>query len=470
VNTPGSTTIKSGRILVVDDDASLRRVTALQLQVAGYQVAEAPNAEHALATLRESQFDLVLCDLVMDGISGFQLLEILRAEQPNLIVVIITAFGTVENAVSAMKAGAWDYLTKPIHTDELQIVVNRALDHLRLRRELTALRSSIDQKHGFEHIIGQSQSLLDLLDTGIRVAASDVTVLIQGETGTGKELLARALHANSFRATGPFVTVNCAAIPRELIEGELFGHSRGAFTGAIANKVGRAELADGGTLFLDEIGELPLDMQAKLLRLVQQGELEKIGAGKPLKVNLRIIAATNRDLSAAVKSGTFREDLFYRLAIVPLRLPPLRERPGDIPLLVHHFFAQCREKHRRDNLSLPAAVAQRFTAGHDWPGNIRELENAVERAVLLARGDQVAISDLPLPLQTKRGELQLLGLQFPPHGISLEAVEKELLDSALQRANGNQSLAARLLKITRKTLLWRLEKHGIHPASRKPQT
>lgn len=452
---------KRGRILVVDDDASLRRVTTLQLQSAGYKVCEASDGEIALSIVRASPVDLVLSDLVMPGYSGLELLQILREEQPSVAVVLVTAFGSVENAVAAMKAGVWDYLTKPIHPGELQIVVGRALEHVQLRREVLALRTSIDQKYGFEHIIGQSRVLLDVLDTAIRIAASDVTVLIEGETGTGKELLARALHANSLRAGGPFITINCAAIPRDLLESEIFGHTKGAFTGAFGNKVGKAELADGGTLFLDEIGELPLEMQAKLLRLVQQNEVEKVGAGQAKQVNVRMLAATNRDLPALVQAGGFREDLYYRLAVVPLRLPPLRERPEDITLLVDHFFAKFRARHRRPTLLLPVGVSRVFSAGYRWPGNIRELENAIERVVLLARGESVDVADLPAHLQIDRDALEALQFTFPPHGISLEAVEKELLRRALLLAEGNQSQAARLLGITRKTLIWRLEKHGL---------
>jgi two-component system NtrC family response regulator len=453
--------MRRGRILVADDDASLRRVTALQLEKVGYAVSEAADGDAALGMARKSQFDLVLSDLVMEGFTGLELLERLRAEQPGVPVVIFTAFGTVENAVTAMRAGAWDYITTPVHPEGLQIIVGRALEHLRLRREVVALRATIDQKYGFEHITGQSRALLTVLDTAIRIAASDVTVLITGETGTGKELLARALHANSLRTEGPFQTVNCAAIPRELLEAELFGHTKGAFTGAVATRAGKAELADGGTLFLDEIGELPLEMQAKLLRLVQQNEVEKIGSGQTRRVDVRIVAATNRDLAAMVRAGAFREDLYYRLAVIPLRLPPLRERPEDIPLLVDRFFAKFRARHGRAGLELPKGVAQLFTAGHDWPGNIRELENAIERAVLLAGGMSVEARDLPEALQQRHTVLDQLHLSFPPQGVSLETVEKELIRRALEQAGGNQSQAARLLRITRKTLLCRIEKHGL---------
>jgi two-component system NtrC family response regulator len=453
--------MKRARILVADDDASLRRVTALQLENDGYDVEEAADGLSALSLTRERGFDLVMCDLVMEGLTGLELLRRLSEEQRGVVVVLFTAFGTIENAVAAMKAGAWDYLTKPIHPEELRIVVGRGLEHLRLRREVSALRTRIDQKYGFENIVGQSRVLLDVLDTALRVAPTDATVLIQGETGTGKELLARAIHANSLRSREAFVTVNCAAIPRELVESELFGHAKGAFTGAVMNRLGKAEMADAGTLFLDEVGELPLEIQGKLLRLVQQREVEKIGAGGARKVDVRIMAATNRDLKAQAANGQFREDLYYRLAVVPLRMPALRERPEDIPLLAEGFFAHFREKHGRPGLKLPSSVASRFEGGYRWPGNVRELENAVERMVLLARGEAVEASDLPDCLHRQWGELEAVQLAFPRDGVSLRAIERELIRFALDRAEGNQSKAARLLRVTRKTLVWRMGKHGL---------
>lgn len=450
-----------GRILIADDDAPLRRVTTLQLQKLGHEVREASNGKAALACAKESEFDLILSDLVMEGFTGLELLQHLRAEQTGAIVIIFTAFGTVENAVTAMKAGAWDYLTKPVHPDKLEVEVRRALQHLQLHREVVSLRGAIDRKFGFDNMIGQAPSLLSLLDMAIRIAPTDATVLIEGETGTGKELLARALHANSARTSGPFMTVNCAAIPRDLLESELFGHTKGSFTGAAANRTGKVELADGGTLFLDEIGELPLDMQAKMLRLVQQGEVETIGAGPARRVNVRIVAATNRDLEQMAKAGTFREDLYYRISVIPLRLPPLRERPTDIPVLAEHFFAKLRSKHNRTQLRLSDSVVGQLSMGYDWPGNVRELENVIERAVLLARGDTIEICDLPERLQVRPPTLGAIRLTFPSNGVSLDAVEKDLIREALVQAAGNQSAAARLLDITRKTLVWRMEKHGL---------
>ncbi|MGB9606807.1 MAG: sigma-54 interaction domain-containing protein, partial [Bryobacteraceae bacterium] len=327
----------------------------------------------------------------------------------------------------------------------------------------------LDRKYGFENILGRSPALLETLEAAARVAASEVTVLIRGETGTGKELLAKAIHFNSPRRHGPFVTINCGAIPRELLESELFGHLKGAFTGAVAHKKGRVELADGGTLFLDEIGELPPPLQVKLLRLLQEKEIEKVGATEPLRVNVRIIAATHRNLEAMVEDGTFREDLYYRLAVIPLVLPPLRERAEDIPELALHFFERSKQRHRRPDLVLPEALLPYFSS-YRWPGNVRELENVIERVVLLARGQEVTLHDLPEFLRRERPPLDAIQLELPPEGISLEAVERELIRRALEKFDGNQSKAARYLDISRKTLIYRMEKYGLKPkAEPSPQ-
>jgi two-component system NtrC family response regulator len=372
----------------------------------------------------------------------------------------MTAFGTIQNAVQAMRAGAYDYLTKPIDYDELALVVSRVLEHFRLVAEVRALRASLDRKYGFENIIGHAEPLLSVLDTAARAAQSNSTILIHAETGTGKELLARAIHFNSRRRDKPFVTINCGAIPRDLLESELFGHVKGSFTGAMAHKTGKVELANGGTLFLDEIGEMPGDLQVKLLRLLQQGELEKIGAAGPVKVDVRFIAATHRNLSAMIEDGTFREDLYYRLAVIPLELPPLRERAEDIPHLVQHFFMKAKQEQGRPELALPAGLLPYFQ-DYRWPGNIRELENVIERIVVLARGDEITAADLPEFLRRERPAVDTLQLELPARGISLESIEKELIERALEKFNGNQTHAARYLDISRKALMYRMEKHGI---------
>ncbi len=457
------------RILLVEDDDSLRRVTQVQLEQAGYEVSTASRAAEALALLERSPQDLVITDLKMPGMSGMELLRRIKAEYPEIVVIVVTAFGTIESAVEAMRIGAYDYITKPVHFDALRLVVGRALEHLQLRREVEYLRRSLDRKYGFENILGHSPALLETLDAAARVAPTDATVLIRGETGTGKELLAKAIHFNSPRRDGPFVIINCGAIPPELLESELFGHIKGAFTGAITHKRGRVELADGGTLFLDEVGELPPPLQVKLLRLIQDREIQKLGATDVQRVNVRIIAATHRNLEAMVEDGTFREDLYYRLAVIPLELPPLRERTEDIPELVAHFFDAGKRRHGRPNLVLPQALLPYFSAWR-WPGNVRELENVIERIVVLARGDEVTLQDLPDFLRRERPPLDAIQLELPPEGISLEAVERELIRRALEKFDGNQSQAARYLDISRKTLIYRMEKYGLKPRAGREQT
>ena len=452
------------QILVVDDDDSLRRVLQMELEQSGYSVIAAASALEALTILRTRSCDLVITDLKMPGMSGLDLLKQVRELYPEVIAIILTAFGTVDTAVEAMKAGAYHYITKPVHPDELLLVVGRALEHYRLTEEVKTLRANLNDKYGFENILGRSDVLLQVLDMASRAARTSATILIRGETGTGKELLARAIHFNSLRKEGPLTTINCGAIPKELLESELFGHVKGSFTGAVANKKGKIEMADGGTLFLDEIGELPLELQTKLLRLVQDGEIEKVGANAAGKVNVRVIAATHRDLQAMIEDGLFREDLYYRLAVIPLVVPPLRERPEDIPELVQHFFLKSKSKNERPELRLSPALMP-FITRYRWPGNVRELENIVERIVVLTRGTEVTRADLPDYLQRDRDGLEALEVSLPPRGISLEAVEKELILKALEKCNWNQTQAASYLDISRKTLIYRIEKHNI----RRPQ-
>lgn len=447
------------RILIVDDDPGLRRIMQIQLEEAGHQVIAASDGNQALAAVEESHPSLVITDLRMPGLNGLELLKKLRAIRADLTVIIITAFGSIQTAVEAMKAGAYDYLTKPIDYDELLRVVDRALERQRLLEEVQILRSNLNAKYGFESIIGSSPALMRALEVASRAARTDATVLITGETGTGKELVARAIHQNSPRAGGPFITVNCGAIPRELLESEMFGHVKGSFTGAVANRRGKAELADGGTLFLDEIGELPLELQVKLLRLLQNGEIEKVG-GATSQVDVRILAATNRNLLAMIEDGAFREDLYYRLAVIPLHLPPLRERAADIPELAEHLFRKAKEKHGRPNLRLPPSLLPAFSA-YPWPGNVRELENVIERLVVLAEGDQIRREDLPEFLLREPPAIEALHLELPPEGISLERVERDLILRALKKFDWNQTQAARYLDISRRTLIYRMEKHGI---------
>jgi two-component system NtrC family response regulator len=448
------------RILVVDDDESLRRVTQIQLEEVGYEVRTAADGQQAISILGSWVPALVITDLKMPGMSGIDLMKEIRTSFPDTTVILVTAYGSIQNAVEAMKAGAYDYLTKPIDHDELALTVSRAFERQQLLDEVRTLRSVLDEKYGFENIIGHSKALLNLLNLSARAAQTDSTVLIRGETGTGKELLARAIHYNSRRNQKPFITINCGAIPRELLESELFGHVKGSFTGAVVNRRGKAETADGGTLFLDEIGELPMELQVKLLRLIQQGEIEKVGAATSGIVDVRIIAATNRNLLAMTEDGAFREDLYYRLAVIPLELPPLRERADDIPELVQHLFVKIRDKHGKPDLKLSPSLVTRF-CGYRWPGNVRELENVIERLVVLSAGSEITLDDMPEFLQRERPVTESIQLDLPPQGISLESIEKELLQRALAKFNWNQTHAAKYLDISRRTLIYRMEKHGI---------
>jgi DNA-binding NtrC family response regulator len=449
-----------GRVLVVEDDESLRRATQTQLERADYDVSVAYDVPQALDNLRKSQPDVVITDLNLPGPSGLELLKQVRIDTPETAVVIFTAYGTVETAVEAMRSGAYDYLTKPVHPYELRTVVGRAMERRKLMEEVRSLRYSIDQKFGFENIIGHSSGLMHVLESASRVAQTEATVLIQGETGTGKELLAKAIHFNSSRRKKPFMVINCGAIPHDLLESELFGHVRGAFTGAFTHKKGKVEIADGGTLFLDEIGEMPLDLQVRILRLIQEREIEKVGASVPTPVDVRIIAATHRDLEALTRTGMFREDLYYRLAVVPLKLPPLRHRSQDIPDFVTDFFRRNAQKYKRAQLRMPQSFFPLFST-YEWPGNIRQLQNVIERMVVLCRGNEITLSDLPDFLQPKGIDSMPSEAVRLAEGMTLDAVEKQLILQALKKCDWNQTQAARYLGVTRKTLLGRISKHGI---------
>jgi DNA-binding NtrC family response regulator len=451
--------MKRNHILVVDDDSSLRRVMKMQLEEAGYEVSLASDGDEGWTILKDLEPQLVITDLRMPT-TGLQLLSRIAKAEMQTTVIVVTAFGTVETAVEAMKMGAYDYVAKPIDFDALVLIVHRAMERQNLIEEVRTLRSALDERYGFEGIIGHSKGFLRVLDQAARVSERDATVLIQGETGTGKELVARAIHHNSRRSKRAFVPINCGAIPRDLVESELFGYVRGAFTGALSNKLGRIESADGGTLFLDEVAELPLDAQVKLLRVLQEGELAKIGATAPIKVDVRVVAATHRNLSAMVEDGTFREDLYYRLAVVPLRIPPLRERREDIPELIDILFLRARDRHGLPDVRLSSAVHQRLTS-YRWPGNVRQLENVLERLLVLSSANLITEEDLPEELAPVSVNATLLWPDLPEDGISLEAIERELISRALEKCGGNQTQAARYLDISRRTLIYRIEKHGL---------
>jgi two-component system, NtrC family, response regulator AtoC len=447
------------RILIVDDEPSLRKVLAAHLRRFGHESESAEDGAIAIRRLQEEPFHLVVTDLRMPNVDGMELLRWIHQHQPGLPVILITAHGTVETAVEAIKAGAFDYVTKPFDRDELRGVITKALatEQRNNRRVASAPDSTI---HG---IVGSTPAMRDLLKLVEKVAPSPTTVLVTGESGTGKELVARALHTKSERAQGPFIQINCGAIPESLFEAELFGYERGAFTGAVASKKGRFELASGGTLFLDEVGELPRDMQVKLLRALQERQVDRVGGVEPIPVDVRVVAATNVDLKKASEDGRFRSDLYYRLAVFPIELPPLRERSEDIPLLVEHFLARFGARLGKSVLRVaPEAMAQLLE--YAWPGNIRELENLMERAVLLAEGDTIGPSDLP----------GLRGAAIAPSGQELDELdlkeyvrvhtarlERARIQRVLEAEDGNVTRAARRLGISRKSLQTKMKEYGL---------
>jgi two-component system NtrC family response regulator len=445
------------RLLLAEDDASQRRVMEYHLSESGYSVITAEDGRSALEAFRGESPDLVLTDMSMPRMDGMELLREIKRLDPTVPVVIITAFGSIREAVQAIREGAFEYVTKPVDNDELELVVARALEHRELEEENARLRLEVRGRYRFASIIGGSSPIKHLFQLMARVAASDATALILGESGTGKELVARAIHYNSERADGPFVAVNCGAIPRELVEAELFGCRKGAFTGATRDRRGRFELADGGTIFLDEISELPLDLQVKLLRVLDERLVTPVGAEEAVPVDVRVLAASNRMLDGAVADGDFREDLYYRLNVVAISVPPLRKRTEDIPLLVEHFL----EKLGQPDCEVRPDVWDALAA-HPWPGNVRQLENAIERALVLqAEPGRLSVDDLPPEITAQRAEPALPGGDFPDEGISLEQTERRLIQMALSKADGNQTRAAELLGVTRHTLIYRMQKHGL---------
>jgi len=451
------------RVLVVDDDQSLREFLTITLARDGFEVLAAPSGPEALRLVGETPVDLALVDLRMPGMDGLETLRRLKELSETTAVVIVTAFATTETAVQAMKEGACDYLIKPFKVDELKLVVRKALEERRLRWENQRLRREVELRYTLGNMVGKSPKVQELFATISRLAESRATVLLTGESGTGKTLLAKTIHFNSSRKTGPFVGVNCAAVPAELMESELFGHVRGAFTGAIANKQGLFEAADGGTLLLDEISEMPTHLQAKLLRVLEDREVRPVGAVRAVRVDVRIIAATNRDLAQAIARGAFREDLYYRLNVIAVPLPPLRERREDIPLLANHFLQKFTEvAGAAPKVLSPEALA--CLEAYAWPGNIRELENVIERAVTLEPGPIIRPESLPDALrQPPRREAFRVAL--PPEGLDLDGlmadIERDLLRQALVRADGVQTRAAQLLGTGFRSFRYRLQKYGM---------
>jgi len=452
------------RVLVVDDEKSMRDLLSITLEKEGYDVLTAAGGEAAIEALRRDATDAVITDLRMPKVDGLQVLRAAKEISPDVAVIVITAVASTETAVEAMKLGAYDYITKPFKLDEVSLIVRNALERKRLRDENLYLRKQLETQHRFENIIGKSGRILEVFDTIRKISDSPSTAMITGESGTGKELVARAIHFNSLRRDKPFVSVNCGAIPEGLMESELFGHVRGAFTGAVANKIGLFSAGEGGTLFLDEITEIPPLLQVKLLRAIQTREIRRVGDTKDMKTDVRLIAASNRNLEDAVRDGILREDLYCRLNVIPIQLPPLRERREDIPLLVAHFlqkFGKDLGKEARGVAPEAMIVLERY----HWPGNIRELENVLERAIVLGAGDVLGIESLPETLRRERPVKGMEAVELPEDGLDLEAtldtIERGYLQRALDRTGGVQTKAAELLKMTFRQFRYKLQKHSL---------
>jgi len=454
---------KSAGILIVEDEAKLRRLLELNLGDDGFTTFSAEDAETGLKLLQDNPVDLVVTDLKLPGMNGLEFLQAVKRQNAALPVVVMTAFGSVETAVEAMKAGASDYVLKPFSLAEMRMVIHKELDVRNLREENRSLREALGKRFTHPNVVARSPKMQEVLATVERVAPTNATILLGGESGVGKDLIARAIHEKSKRASGPFLKINSTAIPENLLESELFGFERGAFTGAVASKPGKFELADKGTLFLDEIGDVPPVTQVKLLRVLQEREFERLGGTKTVKVDVRLIAATNKDLREALEQGSFREDLYYRLNVVPIDIAPLRERKEDIPDLVRLFIARCEGEAKAVDGITPQAM--QLLVNYHWPGNVRALQNIVERACALAKGSQLEVEDIHLDIRPTKAANETAG--FLPDGMTLERWEDEMVQEALRRAHGNKSQAARLLGLSRNALRYRLSKIGIADENEK---
>ncbi len=452
------------KILVVDDELRIREQFSEFLKEKGYDVTTAANGQEAIKKIDAEFFDVVLIDLNMPKVDGMTVLRHLVQNEPESIGIILTGYATIKNAVEAMKAGAYDYLAKPVKLEEVLVVIQKAVELRDLRRENRVLKRQLKKKYKFHNLIGDSPEMHKVFRTIEKVADSDSTILIFGESGTGKELVARAIHYHSSRKDKPMIPVNCGAIPEELLESELFGHEKGAFTHAIRTRIGRFEMANGGTIFLDEIAEMSPQLQVKLLRVLQEQEFERLGGMRTIKCDVRIIAATNKDLEKAVDEGSFREDLYYRLKVIPIHIPPLRDRRSDIPLLIHHFLEQMNKAKKKDIKGISKEAVKVLTA-YDWPGNVRELENVIERMVILAESDYLTVEDLPERIAKTQVSLKPISSPIPDEGFSLSHAvseyEKQLIISALEKTGWVKNRAAKLLKMNRTTLVEKIKKQGI---------
>ncbi|MCX8116797.1 MAG: sigma-54 dependent transcriptional regulator [Desulfobacterota bacterium] len=456
--------MEKAKILIAEDEASQRELLEGFLKKEGFSVETASKGREALEKIEADFFDLALLDYKMPELDGLQTLREIRRRFPDLPVVMMTAYGTVETAVASMKEGALDYLTKPIDLEELLLIIRKTLERSNLIRENRELKARLQERYAFQNIISASPKMEEVMGLVARVAPSQATVLIRGESGTGKELIANAIHYASPRADKPFLKVNCAAIPETLLESELFGHEKGAFTGALQKRIGRFEEADGGTLFLDEIGELPPTTQVKLLRILQEKEFQRLGSNISLRVDVRVIAATHRNLEEAIKNGSFREDLYYRLNVISIHLPPLRERREDIPLLIDHFLKKYSELNRKKIQDL-SKEARALLLRYSYPGNVRELENLIERAVVLCRGPVITREDLPFHLQEGVPEKDWnVTKKMKTLPESLEEVERDLILKALHQHQGIQTRAAESLGISERVLRYKMKKYGIRPS------
>lgn len=451
--------MRKAKLILVDDDRNLLRVLTYQIKELGFSVVPLSSGKEALQRLRDDSYDLVITDLRMPEMDGLELLRRIRALSEDIPVIVLTAYGSIDKAVEAVKLGASDFLSKPFEKVEIQHAITKALELADLKQENRRLSEAVSQRFEFDGLIGSSKSFQETIEMATQLVDFNSTVLITGESGTGKELMARAVHYNSRRRNQPFIVVNCGAIPSELMESELFGYQKGAFTGAATNRKGKFEVASGGTVFLDEVGELPLNMQVKLLRVLQEKEIDVLGDPLPRAVDVRIVAATNRDLFTLLQEGSFREDLYYRLSVAPLHIPPLRERVEDIPLLTHFIMGKLKQRLEKE-VAIDEKVIEAFQR-YGWPGNVRELENLLERLVVFNRTGTITRGELPAHLRQPVEVMGTVQLQLPDAGFSLEALERDILLAALKRHDWNQSRAARYLGITRNTLIYRMQKFDL---------